>query len=132
MSPSSLRVLMLAAAAVFLAVALVVRAAADGGIEQHSGTALYACVVWAGVVFVRPRTAPLPAGAIAVAFCWTVEVSQLTGIPAALSAHSLLARLALGVRFDPVDLAWYPVGVLPLAALHQFVRDRARRHQATA
>ncbi|MFG3420295.1 DUF2809 domain-containing protein [Micromonospora sp. NPDC049460] len=128
-TPRRCRILMLAAAAVFLAVALVIRATAGGGLEQHSGTALYGSMVWAGVLFLRPRTAPLSAGALAVAFCWAVEVSQLTGIPAALSARSLVARLVLGVQFDPVDLAWYPVGVLPLVALAQFVR-RTRRRRA--
>ncbi|MER7332915.1 MULTISPECIES: DUF2809 domain-containing protein [unclassified Micromonospora] len=124
------RLLGLAAAAGFLAVALVIRATAGGGIEQHSGTALYASMVWAGVLFLRPRTAPLSAGAVAIAFCWAVEVSQLTGIPAALSARSLLARLVLGVQFDPVDLAWYPVGVLPLVALHQIARRASQRRAA--
>ncbi|MEU4781568.1 DUF2809 domain-containing protein [Micromonospora sp. NPDC023633] len=125
------RILLLAAAALFLLVALVVRAAADGGLEQHSGTALYASMVWAGVLFLRPRLSPPTAGAIAIAFCWAVEVSQLTGVPAALSARSLLARLALGVQFDPVDLAWYPVGVLPLVAVHRIVGARARHRQPT-
>ncbi|MCM0677177.1 DUF2809 domain-containing protein [Micromonospora phytophila] len=125
-TPRLLRVLILAAAGAFLAVALVIRAVADGGLEQHSGTALYASMVWAGVLALRPRTAPLPAGAVAIAFCWLVELSQLTGIPATLSARSLLARLALGVQFDPLDLAWYPAGVLPLVVLHQLARARAR------
>ncbi|MEU4775221.1 DUF2809 domain-containing protein [Micromonospora sp. NPDC023644] len=125
------RILLLAAAALFLVVALAVRAAADGGLEQHSGTALYASMVWAGVLFLRPRLSPPAAGAIAIAFCWAVEASQLTGVPAALSARSLLARLALGVQFDPVDLAWYPVGVLPLVAVHRIVDARARRRRPT-
>ncbi|SCL72191.1 Protein of unknown function (DUF2809) [Micromonospora peucetia] len=123
--------MMLAAATLFLIVALVVRAAAGGGLEQHSGTALYASMVWAGVLFLRPRLSPPAAGAIAIAFCWAVEMSQLTGIPAALSARSLLARLVLGVQFDPVDLAWYPVGVLPLVAVHRIVATRARRRRST-
>jgi hypothetical protein len=122
---------MLAAAALFIVVALVVRATAGGGLAQHCGTALYASVVWAGVLFLRPRLSPPTAGAIAIAFCWAVEVSQLTGIPAALSARSPLARLVLGAQFDPVDLAWYPVGVLPLVAVHRIVAIRARRRQPT-
>lgn len=58
------------------------------------------------------------AGTIAVAFCWLVEFLQLTGIPAALSERSVVARLALGVQFDATDLVWYLVGVLPLVLLH--------------
>ncbi len=121
----TVRLLALAWAAVFLAVALALRAAFDGPLEQHSGTALYASTVYAGAYLLRPRLSPQAAGAGAVAFCWAVECAQLTGVPAYLSAHSLLARLALGVRFDPLDLAWYPAGVLPLVAVHLLLRRRA-------
>jgi hypothetical protein len=81
------------------------------------------------VVFVWPRLHPAVAGAIAIGFCELVEIAQLTGAPAALSQRSLLARLALGVQFDAVDLAWYPVGIVPLAALHWLLR---RSHKAEA
>jgi hypothetical protein len=37
-----------------------------------------------------------------------------------------LARLALGVAFDPADLLWYPVGVLPLLAVHMYIRAASR------
>lgn len=115
---------MLAAAALFLAVALAIRAFAGGALEQYSGTALYASMVYAGVLFLWPRMAPLPAGGIAVGFCWLVECAQLTGVPATLSRRSLLARLVLGVQFDPTDLAWYPAGVVPLVAVHWLLRAR--------
>ncbi|WP_130335676.1 DUF2809 domain-containing protein [Micromonospora kangleipakensis] len=124
--PALVRVLMLVAAALFLAVALTIRALSDGRLEQYSGTALYASMVYAGVLFLWPRMSPLPAGAVAVAFCWAVECAQLTGIPAALSARSLLARLVLGVQFDPTDLLWYPVGVAPLVAAHWMLAARLR------
>ena len=113
------------AAALFLAVALFIRAVDDGALRQYSGTALYASMVWAAVLFLWPRLAPLPVGVVAVAFCWAVECAQLTGVPAELSARSLAARLALGVRFDPVDLAWYPLGVVPLVMAHELLRRRA-------
>lgn len=126
------RLLMLLAAALFLAVALVIRALSGGRLEQYSGTALYASMVYAGVLFLWPRWAPLPAGGIAVGFCWLVEVAQLTGVPAALSARSLLARLVLGVQFDPTDLAWYPAGVVPLVAVHWLVRAHLRPPDAVS
>lgn len=120
------RVIALAAAAGFLAVALGIRllvSAEDvingsGALAQHSGTALYASMVYAGVFLLAPATRPVVAGVAAVALCWFLECLQLTGVPAELSERSVLARLALGVTFDPVDLAWYPVGVLPLVVLH--------------
>lgn len=128
------RLLMLAAAAGFVAVALAIRGAAGGSVEgagpleQASGTALYASMTYAGVLFLWPRLSPVAAGAVAWGFCWAMECFQLTGVPAALSAHSLLARLVLGVRFDPADLLWYPVGVIPLVVAHELLR-RARHRK---
>ena len=58
------------------------RAAKQRTLEQYSGTALYASMVYAGVVFLRPGLAPLRAGVIALGFCWLVEFAQLTGLPA--------------------------------------------------
>ena len=93
----------------------------NGLLEQSTGTALYAAAVYAGVIFVRPATAPLIAGAVALGFCWLVEFSQLTGIPAALSERSIAARLVLGVSFDPADLGWYVVGVVPVVIGHRLL-----------
>jgi hypothetical protein len=115
-----------AAIAAFLALALGIRLAVTGGgilnsspaLAQYSGTALYAAMTYAAVFALVPRTRPWPAAAIALAFCWLIEFFQLTGIPAHLSDHSLLARLALGRTFDPTDLLWYAVGILPPATAH--------------
>ncbi|GAB4101622.1 hypothetical protein GCM10028790_06400 [Micromonospora taraxaci] len=119
------------AALVFLGLALLIRAVDDGALRQYSGTALYASMVWSAALFVRPQMAPMSAGIAATVFCWAVEIAQLTGVPAELSARSLAARLALGAQFDPVDLAWYPAGVVPLVALHHLVRVRQRRTAST-
>ncbi|WP_328468052.1 DUF2809 domain-containing protein [Actinoplanes sp. NBC_00393] len=126
------RLTALAAAGGFLAVALAIRLLVSTGgvldgsgvLAQHSGTALYASMIYAGVFLLAPATRPMVAGAVAIASCWTVELLQLTGIPAELSERSLLARLALGVAFDPVDLIWYPVGVLPVVALHHVLAGK--------
>ncbi|MEV0562653.1 DUF2809 domain-containing protein [Dactylosporangium sp. NPDC050588] len=118
------RLLALAGVAAALAVAFAIRAVDDGALRQYSGTALYASMIYAGVFVLRPRTTPLVAGAVAIAWCWAVELAQLTGVPAELSARSLLARYALGVKFDPADLAWYPVGVVPLVVAHLLLRRR--------
>ncbi|MEU4159372.1 DUF2809 domain-containing protein [Actinoplanes sp. NPDC026670] len=126
-SHGRLRLAMLGAAFVFLATALTIRAVAPLGSwpEQSSGTALYASMTWAGVRFLGPRLSPLAAGGIALAWCWGAELCQLTGIPAALSADSLVARLVLGASFDPIDLIWYPLGIVPLVIWHH--RRTARR-----
>ncbi|WP_211192524.1 DUF2809 domain-containing protein [Actinoplanes sp. TBRC 11911] len=97
----------------------------SGALSQYSGTALYAAMVYAGVFVLRPRTSPLVGAAAALVFCWGVECFQLTGIPAALSARSMLARLALGVSFDPQDLLWYAVGVVPAVGVHAWLRRGA-------
>ena len=95
-----------------------------GLIEQSSGTALYASMTYAGVLFLWPRLTPPVAGVIALAWCWGAEFFQLTGIPAALSARSLLARLVLGSTFNAPDLFWYVVGVA-LVAVPDAVRTTA-------
>ncbi|MEU4219536.1 DUF2809 domain-containing protein [Actinoplanes sp. NPDC026623] len=125
------RLLMLAAAGGLLAIAFAIRAGSGllngaGRLEQYSGTALYASMAYVGVLSLWPRRSPLTAGAIAWAWCWSIECFQLTGVPAYLSGHSLLARLALGVQFDPTDLLWYPLGIIPLAALHELLRRTTR------
>ncbi len=122
LGPRRVRPLLLAAAAAIVVAGLAVRAAGDGAFGQHAGTALYASMVWTGVLFVRPQLGPLAAGAVATGFCWLVEATQLTGVPAALAARSLLARLVLGAHFDATDLAWYPAGVVPFVAVHLWLR----------
>jgi hypothetical protein len=119
------------AVALILGLAFGIRALNDGRLEQYSGTALYASMIYAGIFVLWPSSTPVRAGTGAIGFCWAVEFFQLTGIPAALSARSLLARLALGVHFDWVDLAWYPVGVVPLVILHLLVTRRAAGSAAT-
>ncbi|MCU7725874.1 DUF2809 domain-containing protein [Actinoplanes sp. KI2] len=89
-----------------------------GALEQVSGTALYASAFYGGVLVLWPRGRPAIVALISVGFCWAVELFQLTGIPATLSAHSVVARLVLGRAFDPFDLVWYVIGVLLAAAIH--------------
>jgi hypothetical protein len=125
------RLLMLTAAAGFLGLALAIRAVtagalnSTGALEQYSGTALYGSMTYVGVLFVWPRLRALPAGAIALAWCWAMECFQLTGVPAELAARSLLSRLVLGIQFDLTDMLWYPLGIAPLVAVHHALRHRA-------
>lgn len=127
------RLLMVVSAAVFAAAAFAIRAVSGGALGQYSGAALSGSIVYAIVVFFWPPISPPVAGGIATAYCWIVEFSQLTGIPATLSQRSLVARLLLGAQFDIVDVAWYPVGIIPLVALHWLMCARAgTRAQSTA
>jgi hypothetical protein len=126
------RLVAFGAVVLVLGTAFGIRAVSDGGLEQYSGTALYASMIYAGVFLLWPRMSPLRAGAIAIAFCWSMELFQLTGVPAELSARSTAARLTLGVQFDWADVAWYPVGVIPIFVVHEWLRRRATGPSATA
>ncbi len=128
----------LATACGFLVVGLGIRLLSGGVVDgsgalaQHAGTALYAAMIYAGVFLLIPRAEPWAAGTAAITFCWLVELLQLTGLPAELSERSLLARLVLGAKFDALDLAWYPIGVLPLAVIHAAVLQHHRRRSRTS
>jgi hypothetical protein len=121
-----IRLLMVVSAAGFAGLAYAIRAATDGAIGQYSGAALSAAIVYTIVIFIWPPISPLLAGGAAVAYCWFIEFAQLTPIPAAISERSWFARQLLGAQFDLVDVAWYPVGVIPLVAAQWFLRARTR------
>ncbi|MFC7245803.1 DUF2809 domain-containing protein [Catellatospora aurea] len=121
-----IRLSMAVSAAGFAGAAFAFRATMDGPIEQYSGAALSAAIVYTIVIFIWPRISPWSAGSAAIAYCWFIEFAQLTPIPEAISQRSWFARQLLGAQFDPVDVAWYPVGVIPLVAAHWFLRDRTR------
>lgn len=128
LSARTTRITAALAAAGVLALALGIRAATEigGPLEQVSGTSMYASVLYLLVVFIRPSVRPLTAGAIVLGWCWFAEFAQLTGIPAELSERSYIARMTLGARFDPVDLFWYPMGIVPLVVAHWLIARRAR------
>jgi hypothetical protein len=125
-SPTQLRQPALAAAAAILLAGLAVRWLAGGAVAKYGGVALYAALVHALVVVAAPRITPWRAGVLALAFCWAVELTQLTPGPAALSRRSLLARLVLGSTFNPPDLAWYAVGIWMAFELHRLARRRVQ------
>ncbi|BCY14099.1 DUF2809 domain-containing protein [Actinoplanes sp. L3-i22] len=105
----------------------------SGLVEQASGTALYAAGVFCGVLVLWPRLAVRWVALLAAGWCWAVEFLQLTGVPAELSARSVVARLVLGVSFDPADLGWYLVGVAVAAAfLGRLRRTKGAVHNRDA
>jgi hypothetical protein len=103
-----------AAAGLVLSVAagLSVRAATGGTFADVAGVILYATAVYSLVLLIRPRTSVGPAAAIALAWCWAIELAQLTPGPAAVSSRSLIGRLILGSTFTWSDMVAYPLGVL--------------------
>ncbi|MGW5414479.1 ribosomal maturation YjgA family protein [Actinomadura geliboluensis] len=125
------RLLMVVSAACLAGAAYGVRATMDGPIEQYSGAAFSGAIVYTIAIFIWPPVLPLRAGAAAIAYCWFIEFSQLTPIPAAISERSWFARQLLGAQFDLIDVIWYPVGVIALAVAHWLLRARARSQAET-
>ncbi|GIH29772.1 membrane protein [Acrocarpospora phusangensis] len=109
---------------VVLALGLGVRAFAGGDFAKYAGVALYTTLIYAILAFwLRPVYAALSS----VAISWAVEFFQLTGIPAALSAQSFLARLVLGSTFNAPDLFWYAAGAgLGMAIVRSRMVERAQ------
>ncbi|MFJ8808698.1 DUF2809 domain-containing protein [Streptomyces sp. NPDC102490] len=111
------RLVAAAAAAVIAGAGLALRAVAAGEVAKYGGDALYTLLLFALVLVVAPRTAPVKAAAVALAVSWGVEFLQLTDVPAHLARQSTAARLVLGSTFNAPDLFWYAVGAAagPLA-----------------
>ncbi|MEU8762558.1 DUF2809 domain-containing protein [Streptomyces sp. NPDC048659] len=120
------RILAGAAALVAVGAGLGVRALGGGDVGKYAGDALYTVLVVALVVLVVPRVRPVVAAGVGLGFSWGVEFFQLTGGPAAMAAHSGLARLVFGTTFNAPDLFWYAVGAVAGWAGHRAVRAKGR------
>jgi hypothetical protein len=127
-SSARIRVAAAAAAGLTVVAGLAVRSGPGGWFAKGAGDALYTVLVYALVVLVAPALRPRRAAGWALAVSWAVELLQLTGVPAALSARSTLARLVLGTTFNLPDLALYVVGAALALAVHTVaLRAAARR-----
>ncbi|NHT19709.1 DUF2809 domain-containing protein [Cellulomonas sp. IC4_254] len=122
-----------AAAVLVVAAGLATARYGSGAAADALGDALYAVLVLLLVTLAVPRwSRPAQAG-LAVALCWAVEMSQLTGAPAAAAAVWPPLRYLLGTTFVATDLLWYAVGVL-LASCGTLLASRvggARRAAVT-
>ncbi|MEW1755862.1 DUF2809 domain-containing protein [Streptomyces cyaneofuscatus] len=126
------RVVAAGAAAVTVAAGLGVRAASDGAVAKYAGSALYTVLLCALVALCAPRARPVAVAATALALSWAVELLQLTGVPAGLSARSTVARLVLGSTFNAPDLFWYAVGAAAAWAVQAGARRLARPSSSAA
>ncbi|WP_369161039.1 DUF2809 domain-containing protein [Streptomyces sp. R02] len=122
-----LRLLAAVAAVVTVGAGLGLRAVAAGDVAKYGGDALYTLLILTLVVLAAPCMAPARAAGTALAVSWAVELLQLTGLPAELSARSTAARLVLGSTFNAPDLFWYAVGA---TAGWLVLRASARRRPA--
>lgn len=119
------------AAVVTVAAGLSVRSVLGGDLAKYAGDALYALLIFWLVLVVAPRTRAWVSAAVSFGASVAVELFQLTGVPAELGAHSVLARLVLGTTFNAPDLPFYAVGAALGWALHLAVRSTgaARRRR---
>jgi uncharacterized membrane protein len=113
------------AAVLTVAAGLSVRSVLAGDLAKYAGDALYALLIFWLVLVVAPRTRGWVAAVVACGASVAVELFQLTGIPAELGAHSMLARLVLGTTFNAPDLPFYAVGAAVGWALHRLIGSRA-------
>ena len=97
-------------------------------VQDKLGDGLWATMVvwWVGVVV--PRASVWSRSLVALAFCWTVEASQLSHAPwLEVTRATALGRLVLGSGFDAGDLGAYALGVLVAAIGETIVRSRRGR-----
>ncbi|MGW0699680.1 ribosomal maturation YjgA family protein [Streptomyces sp. NPDC002867] len=125
--PGRIRLVAVAAAALTVAAGLGVRAFAHGGVAKYAGDALYTVLILTLVLFVAPLSRPVLAAGAALVFSCAVEGLQLTGVPAELSRHSVVARLVLGSTFNAPDLVWYAVGAALGWCVHSSLLRRSGR-----
>ena len=119
------RALLIVAALATVAAGLTVHETVDSWAGAFAGDALYAVLLFLLVAVVAPRMPSLVVGGVAFALCAAVELAQLTGVPAYLSATIPGIELVLGSTFQWSDLVAYAIGAVLAAAVDAAVRRRA-------
>jgi Protein of unknown function (DUF2809) len=119
------RVALLVVAVLVVVAGLAVHGAADGWVGGFTGDALYAVLMVVLVAIVAPRAPSAAVGAIGLAVCVGVELLQLTGVPARLSAAVPGVELVLGSTFQATDLLAYAIGAAAATFGDLLVRRRA-------
>jgi hypothetical protein len=110
-TPSTRRRLALAgAAAATISTGLAVHFAGTGTAAGFAADALYTVMVYCVLGLVLPRLGRVPLLLWAFGLSAAVELFQLTGVPAQLSAVSPAFRLLLGTTFNAPDLMAYGAG----------------------
>lgn len=119
------------AAACILVAGLAVHAFADGPVGGFAGDALYAALVAVIVAFAVPRAARWVAPVVALAFCWAIEVLQLTPLPRAIEVAVPGSYFVFGSTFQWIDLVAYAVGVAVVAAVSRPAAGSSRGARTT-
>ncbi|MEY9854236.1 hypothetical protein ABH923_003914 [Leifsonia sp. EB41] len=119
------RALLIVAAIATVVAGLTVHETVDSWAGAFAGDALYAVLIFLLVAVVAVRAASAVVGGVAFAVCAAVELFQLTGVPAYLSATIPGVELVLGSTFQWSDLVAYAVGAALAAAVDAGIRRRA-------
>lgn len=118
-----LALIAVATAATGLAVHLLAPA---GAVSDAVGDILYAVLIVLLAAFLAPRAPWWATGAAALAWCFGVELLQLSPLPAQWGASFPPLRLVFGTGFSAWDLLWYTLGVALAAGIDGMLR-RVRR-----
>lgn len=89
---------------------LSIRTFSDTAWTGPAGDGLYAVLVYILVAIVVPSKSKALTAAAAVTVCVTIELFQLTGLPAELGESWPPLRLVLGTTFGAADLLAYTCG----------------------
>ena len=121
----------LAAIVVVACIGLTVHVMVDGPAGDFLADALYAFLTYLLVCVVAPRASAQVVAAVSFLVCVVIEVSQLTGAPAALAEVFPPARLIFGTTFSPLDLVAYALGAGAALTCDLLLRRRlaSRRHR---
>ena len=81
-------------------------------VHEYVGDVLYALMIFLGLGFLFPKFSPLKIAALALGFCFVIEISQLYHAPwIDAIRHTRIGGLVLGFGFLWSDLVCYLVGV---------------------
>jgi hypothetical protein len=102
-----------------------------GVVADAAGDILYAALITLLVRFVAPRARWRVTAVVASAWCFGVELLQLTSLPAQWAASFSPLRLVFGIGFSPWDLLWFAAGVALVVAIAGLL-SRSRRARLDA
>jgi hypothetical protein len=95
-------------------------------IREHAGDALWAALVYWGIAFINPRLSIRILVIAALAFSFTIELSQLSAHPMLVEARAnRFGALVLGHGFLWMDLIRYTAGIA-IAAGGDLMMERLR------
>jgi Protein of unknown function (DUF2809) len=98
---------------------------------KYPGDALWAAMIYFGIVAMRPRLTVLRAAFFALTFCIAIEVLKLYQAPwLATLRHTTLGHLVFGHRFSFANLIAYAIGIAVVAGLNLVVLRRRAAQSA--